>query len=170
MPVRKPKGDVPQQIPDDLAAELVPDPSKLPDVVVLRGYSGKSNRAGFTRIYVDVTFSEFFEVADADVLARRSVADQDALGGSMLWVKREATLLRANVCLAHEHAAFLTGEITARALARSKIEVAAGRRLSDVAVLRGGPTDHLYYSTCRGPNCEGSVPDRRPPTGRLCQV
>jgi hypothetical protein len=146
---------MPEQKPDDLAAELVPDPTKLPDLVVLRGYAGKSTRAGFSRLYVDLSFSEFVEVADEDVLAKRSLAaNQGPLGGTVLWVKRNATLLRATVCLAQEHAAFLKGEITASALRRSKMELPVGRKLADLGVQRGGPTDPLYYSTCRGPPCE----------------
>lgn len=145
---------MPEQKPDELAAELAPDPAKLPDLVVLRGYLGKSTQAGFSRLYVDVGFSEFVEVADEDVLARRSLADQDGLGGTMLWVKRTATVLRAAVCIAQEHAAFLTGAITASASRRSRMELPAGRSLTNFGSRGGGPTDPLYYSTCRGPNCE----------------
>ena len=130
---------MPEQKPDDLAAELVPDPTKLPDLVVLRGYLGKSTRAGFSRLYVDLSFSEFVEVADEDVLAKRSLAaDQDPLGGTVLWVKRNATLLRATVCLAQEHAAFLKGEITASALRRSRMELPVGRKLAGLGVQRAG--------------------------------
>jgi hypothetical protein len=153
---------MPEQKPDDLVAELVPDPTKLPDVVVLRGYLGKSTREGVSRLYVNLNFTEYVEVADADVVANRSLAaNQNPLGGTMLWVKRNATLLRATVCLAQEHAAFLTGEITASALRRSKMELPVGRKLAYLGVQRGGPTDHLYYSTCRGPACE----DPQPPGG-----
>lgn len=145
------------QKPDDLAAELVPDPTKLPDLVTLRGYLGKSDRAGFSRLYVDLRFSEFVEVADEDVLARRSLAaNQDALGGTVLWVKRNATLLRATVCLAQEHAAFLQGAITASSLRRSRMELPVGRRLADLGVQRGGHTDPLFESTCR---CDEPEPD-----------
>jgi hypothetical protein len=148
-----------EQKPDDLAAKLVPDPTKLPDVVVLRGYLGKSTRAGYSRLYVTVSFNEYVEVADEDVLAKRSLAaDEDPLGGTVLWVKRDATLLRATVCLAQEHAAFLTGEITARALRRSMMELPVGRKLAYLRVQSGGPTDPLYYSTCRGPHCVDPLP------------
>ncbi|GAB4060497.1 hypothetical protein GCM10028775_76450 [Catellatospora paridis] len=144
-----------EQKPDDLAAELVPDPTRLPDVVVLRGFLGKSDRVGVSRLYVDLRFSEFVEVADEDVLARRSLdANQNPLGGSVLWVRRNAPLLRATVCLAREHAAFLKGDITAKALHRSRMELPVGRRPAELAIARGGPTDPLYYSTCRGPQCE----------------
>jgi hypothetical protein len=153
---------MPEQKPDDLAAELVPDPSKLPDVVALRGYLGNSARSGFLRLYVDLSFGEFVEVADEDVLARRSLADQDALGGTVLWVKRNATLLRATVCLAQEHAAFLTGGITATALRRSRMELPVAPQLARLGVQSGGPTDPLFYSTCRGPNCQD------PPHGHHC--
>jgi hypothetical protein len=147
---------MPEQKPDDLAAELVPDPTKLPDLVVLRGYLGKSTRAGFSRLYVDLSFSEFVEVADEDVLAKRFLAaNQDPLGGTVLWVKRSATLLRATVCLAQEHAAFLKGAITASALRRSRMELPVGRRLADFGVQRGGHTDPLFESTCA---CEDPPP------------
>lgn len=170
MPVQRRKSAVPDQKSDDLAAELVPDPAKLPDLVVLKGHLGKSARAGFSRLYADLSFNEFVELADDDVLARRSVSKQDPLGGSLLWVKRDATLLRSTVCSAQEHAAFLTGEITASALRRSKLEYPVERKLDEFAIQRGGPTDPLYYSTCRGPACEDQGPNHWPPTGRLCQM
>jgi hypothetical protein len=123
---------MPEQKPDDLAAALVPDPTKLPDVVVLTGYLGKSTRAGFSRLYVDLSFGEYVEVADEDAVASRSLAaNQNPLGGTVLWIKRNATVLRAKVCLAQEHAAFLKGEITASASHRSKIELPVGRNLAD---------------------------------------
>ena len=160
-----------EQKPDDLAAELVPDPEKLPDLVILRGYLGKSTRAGFSRLYVDLSFSEFVELADEDIIAKRSLAaNQDPLGVTVLWIKQSTTFLRTTVCSAQEHAAFLRGEITASALRRSRMELPVGRRLADLGVQRGGPTDPLYYSTCRGPACEDEIPDRWPPTGRLCPM
>jgi hypothetical protein len=161
---------MPEKKPDDLVAELVPDPTKLPEVVVLRGYLGKSARARFSRLYVNLNFTEYVEVADEDVVATRALpANHNPLGGTVLWVKRNATLLRATVCSAQEHAAFLTGEITASALRRSKMELPVGRKLADLVVQRGGPTDPLYYSTCRGPFCE-DPPGDLPHTGRLCQM
>lgn len=160
--------EMPEQKPDDLAAELVPDPTKLPDLVVLRGYLGQSTRAGFSRLYVDLSFGEFVEVADEDVVAKRSLAaNQDPLGGTVLWVKRNATLMRATVCLAREHAAFLTGEIAASALRRSKMELPVARKLADLGVQRGGPTDPLYYSTCRGQYCEDPSPPQHCPLGTV---
>jgi hypothetical protein len=151
---------MPEQNPDDLAAELVPDPTKLPDVVVLRGYLGESTRAGFSRLYVNLNFTEYVEVADEDVLARRSLAaNQDPLSGTVLWVKRNATLLRAAVCLAQEYAAFLHGEITASALRQSKLELPVVRKRAVLRAESAGPTDPLFYSTCRGPSCEDPQPD-----------
>lgn len=143
---------------DDLAAELVPDPTKLPDLVVLRGYLGTTTRKGFSRLYVDVSFSAFVEVADDDVVARRSLAaDQDPLGVTVLWVKRNATVLRATIGAAEQQAAFLKGGITS-ALRQSRMELPAARNLrgfGDTDV-----TDPLYYSTCRGPDC---YPDHHGP-------
>jgi len=151
---------MPEQKPDDLAAELVPDPTKLPDLVVLSGYSGKSARAGFSRLYVDLSFSAFVEVADEDVLARRSLAaDQNPLGGTVLWVKREATLLRATVCLAQEHAAFLKGEIAASASRRYQMGYPVGRSRADLGNRPAVVTDPLLYSSCRTCDCnDGPLP------------
>jgi hypothetical protein len=148
-----------EQKPDDLAAKLVPDPTKLPDVVVLRGYLGKSTRAGYSRLYVTLSFNEYVEVADDDVVANRSLApDQDPLGGTVLWVKRDATLLRATVCSAQEQAAFLRGGITASALRRSRMELPVARNLGYLRAQSEGPTDPLFFSTCRGPPCHGDLP------------
>lgn len=158
---------MPEQESDDLAAELVPDPTKLPDAVVLKGYLGESARAGVSRLYVNLSFREFVEVADEDILAKRSL-DADPLGGNVLWVKRNATLLRATVCLAEEQAAFLTGEITAHALRRSRMELPVRMRLAAAGgPVNEGPTDPLFYSSCRtcaGPRCgfEDPPPPRTP--------
>lgn len=141
---------MPEQKPDDLAAELVPDPTNIPDLQILRGFLGKSGRPGFSRLYFDLMFTDYVEVADGDILARRSFAtDQNPLGGSMLWVKASATLLRATIIPAQEHATFLKGAITASALRRSRTELPVARNLASLGVQRGGPTDPFYYSSCR---------------------
>ena len=121
--------------------------------MVLTGYLGESGRAGVSRLYVDLSFSEFVEVADDDILAKRSPdANQDPLGGTVLWVKRDTTLLRTTVCSADEQAAFLKGKITANALRRSRMELPAARKLADLGVVREG-----LRTLCTTPRVGGQI-------------
>ncbi|MDJ0944428.1 MAG: hypothetical protein QNJ30_13225 [Kiloniellales bacterium] len=105
---------------DPIVKHLVPDPSIVPDVRVLIGFLGKSSRDKHWRLYVNPTFDDYLEFGEADVVHCHSLeADANRLGGSVVWIKREANVHRTRTSSREAQADFLHGAIAARASRRT---------------------------------------------------
>jgi len=100
--------------PDKLVERLVPDASQLPDVRVLVGFLGKSTGERHWRLYLTPTLSEYVEFAENDVVHSHSFdSDDNRLGGTAVWVKREANLRHTRSASREAQADFLRGAISA---------------------------------------------------------
>ena len=105
--------------PDAIVERLVPDPSVLPDVRVLTGFLGKSSRGSYWRLYVNPNFDDYVEFSEADVVHSHSIeAEGGRLGGTVVWLKREANLRRTRTASREAQADFLQGSIAAHASRR----------------------------------------------------
>lgn len=103
---------------DKLVRSLVPDPSKVPDARVLVGFVGKSARERHWRLYLNPNLNEYVEFADSDVLHSQPLEGSDhPLGGTVVWFKREANLVRTRAVSREAQADFLQGDIAAAHLA-----------------------------------------------------
>ena len=103
---------------DELIEKLVPDPAAPPDVIVLVGFLGKSSRAGYVRLYLTPKLNDYFEIPEKDVILTQSLATElNPLGGTIVWVRREAELLHTRTTPAQAQAEFLQGGITSGFLA-----------------------------------------------------
>jgi hypothetical protein len=77
---------------DDIVARVNADPAQ-PGATLLSGFIGKGGAEGRVRIYPDIGFSSWQEVAEADIV--HSVpfpAESSPLGGSHVWVKAGANI------------------------------------------------------------------------------
>jgi hypothetical protein len=100
---------------DPLAEEVVPDPSKYSDAVVLTGFVGRSAQDGNIRLYDDAGFRSYFEISVSDIVHTQQLPTTQApLGGSLLHVKPGALLRRVQVS-AEIEARFLGGPMSAAA-------------------------------------------------------
>src|SRR5207237_6594412 len=78
---------------DALVEKLVADPSKTTDVQVLVGFLGRSSEAGNWRLYLTPQLDSYVEFSAEDVIHTQSLAtEQSPLGGTMVWLRRDATL------------------------------------------------------------------------------
>jgi hypothetical protein len=110
-------GDAPKLEPDAVIEYLVPDASEIPDVRVLVGFLGKSTRRGHWRLYLTPTLNENVEFAEDDVVHSHSLeTDENRLGGTVVWVRREANLVHTQAISREAQAEFLQGEVAASAL------------------------------------------------------
>ena len=68
--------------------------SKRPDAIVLTGFLGVSGRAGYRRLYLDVTLKDYVEIPNDDVRHLEWVGAEQSVFGrkATLWVRRGATL------------------------------------------------------------------------------
>jgi hypothetical protein len=102
--------------PDDIVKRLAPDPAQLPDVVSYVGFLGDSTRDGYQRLYFSSNLTEYVEFSKADVVASQQLpADQTpfGLGGTLVWLRREAALLHSRTQPIQAQASFLAGDISA---------------------------------------------------------
>lgn len=80
---------------NEVAEALVPDPSQVPDLRVLVGMLGRSNRPGHSRLYLTIDLCDYLEVADDDIVHVVSMDTKSSpLGANIVWLKREAKYLR----------------------------------------------------------------------------
>jgi hypothetical protein len=107
-----PKSDDRHELSQDALVEaLVPDPDRLPDVVMLRGYLGKSGAEGNWRVYFTPELNDYVEIpADKILHSHRLPEDR----GTMVWVPKGLVLEHKRVTSEDVQAEFLAGPITAR--------------------------------------------------------
>jgi hypothetical protein len=79
---------------DDIAARVNPDPS-AGTPTLLAGFVGKGDAEGRVRIYPDLSFGTYYDVAEADVVHSVPLpAESSPHGGSYVWVKAGAQIGR----------------------------------------------------------------------------
>lgn len=98
--------------PDELVARLVDDPSDIPETKLYAGWLGKSQSNKKWRLYLSPTLDNYLEIDLDDILHQMQV-DQSPLGGSFVWVDRDAKVTHTRTTAAQSQADFLSGSITA---------------------------------------------------------
>lgn len=99
--------------PDPIVERLVPDPADVPDVRVLNGLLGKSTRKSHWRLYLGADLSSYVEFSRTDVVHSQQLEGSDhPLGGTIVWVKRDANLTRTQSTSREAQADFLQGQIS----------------------------------------------------------
>lgn len=119
---KKPKGSTGLK-EDEIIARLVPDPATSTDVISLAGYLGKSARKGVWRLYLTLELNEYLEIAEDDIVHTQPRASDDPSGGTVVWIKRNATLQRTRTESRQAQAEFLQGDISAAFLANAKGQI-----------------------------------------------
>src|SRR5438876_11592978 len=81
---------------DDLISKLVPDPSRAPeDMMVIFGIPGKSDKAGYRRLYLTLELNEYVEYNQDDERYRETLESQsNNLSGVLVWIARSAQIVR----------------------------------------------------------------------------
>jgi hypothetical protein len=76
---------------DEFVAKVVPDPNNAGELLLVNGFLGKSSEEDHTRIYWDASLNTYVDVKDADIVHTESLSKEASpLGGSYVWVKRDA--------------------------------------------------------------------------------
>ena len=108
---------------DELIEKLVRLPAPPPDVILLGGLVGNSTRPGHLRLYLTPLLNHYIEFLEDDVLYHQPVPPAlNPLGGTLLWVRREANLLHTRTASQQVQAQFLQGSITNKFLPKAGIE------------------------------------------------
>ena len=78
---------------DPLVDKLRPDPSQPPSIE-RRGFLGRSDKAGYWRLYLTRALTDYVEIAEGDIVHQESLSttnNPDA--GSRVWIKETAILM-----------------------------------------------------------------------------
>src|SRR5258705_2922850 len=106
---------------DALVEKIIPDPSVAADVKVFTGFVGDSLKEGQVRLYLTPEFDEYLEISEKDIVNVFSVKnDTNPLAGSVLWIKKKATIEFVKATSRHLQAEFLQGSIS-NMLARENV-------------------------------------------------
>lgn len=97
---------------DDFVSKLVTDPKNPPNTLLLKGFIGASSEEGYIRLYLDSELSDYVEIPEAAVLYSQEIAkDKSPIGGSYVWIQRDASLIHGPVVADRPKASFLEGRI-----------------------------------------------------------
>jgi len=95
---------------NDFVSKIVKDPKNPPDAVMLTGFVGASSEKGCTRLYFDANLSNYVDIPNDAILHTQKVGAESGLGGSYVWVKRDAELIYGSAT-ARPKGKFLEGPI-----------------------------------------------------------
>lgn len=92
--------------------KVVKDPKAPPDALVLSGYLGTSSEAGHTRLYLDPQLSDCVEIPNEAILHSQEIPPEASpLGGSYVWIQRDAELIHPGPEGTSSKGTFLEGRI-----------------------------------------------------------
>jgi hypothetical protein len=139
---------------DEIIRNLIPDPTAVPDVRVLIGFLGRSPRDKYWRLYLTLELKDYIEFSGEDVVHAQSFGtEQNPLGGSIVWVQRDAKLQHTHTTPTRTQAEFLEGEVTQRFLPEIGRKGAIGGT-DKVALAAFPPRPDISIATLLGfPNC-----------------
>jgi hypothetical protein len=108
----------PDELPQDpLIGQLVPDPSRIPNLIVLVGFLGRNTREdeeddGYRRLYLTPALNDYITFKRAAIVHHKPLSPHQSLvGGSVVWLKRDATVQHTRIESRQVQAEFLQGKI-----------------------------------------------------------
>lgn len=133
---------------DDFVSKIVSDPKNPPNTLLLKGFIGASSEEGHIRLYLDSELSDYMEIPEAAILYAEEIPkEKSPIGGSYLWIQRDASLIHGPVVTERPKASFLEGRI--------------------MAGQAGGGASPFLLPTATGPKC-GTIIDGCTDAGPKC--
>ena len=97
--------------PHSMAPDGADDANAGESLLQIAGFVGSSPNGGQVRLYLDLSFASYYEVATADVVRTKSVDDGDPDSPRILWVKPSAQLRLVRTRDISGSASFVTGAL-----------------------------------------------------------
>jgi len=99
---------------DQFTSRVVPDPKNPGDALLITGFLGASSEPEHTRIYFDASLTRYVDAATSDILHTEPLPkEQSPLGGSYIWLKRDAEVLFGKAGTDRAKAKFFEGPVMA---------------------------------------------------------
>ncbi len=97
---------------DNFVAKIVTDPKQVPDALLLKGFLGASSEDKHTRLYFNAQLSSYVEIPDDGILHTQDVSTETSpLGGTYVWINKDAVLVHGKASAERTRAKFLEGPI-----------------------------------------------------------
>jgi hypothetical protein len=98
---------------DAFVKAVRPDPKSTEQTVYLEGFIGESSLPDHFRLYTDASLNDFVEIpTNAVVHSVANTKEESALGGSKLWVKKDAIYTYGNPAMTNRpQGSFLEGDL-----------------------------------------------------------
>ncbi len=145
---KEPEGGSGELNPDALVENLIVDPTKPIDVQVLVGFLGRSSEAGNWRLYLTPQLDNYVEFSEEDMLHTQSLTDaQSPLGGTVVWLRRDATLKHTRTGTRQALAEFVRGDIMSNFMPELGMQEMEQWRRPDLGGIISGlwcPTHQCY--------------------------
>ena len=134
------------------------------------GFLGKSARDGYWRLYLSPDLGDFVDIPEDAIIHREQLdRERSTLGGTIIWIRREANIVHTRIESREAQAEFLQGGITAayfrgaRAGALLGRNALMGHRLGDTDVTVCRACDHSEFApVCTlATSCHTTVPTDR---------
>ena len=109
-----------------LVAKLHADPNQLTDLVALVGYLGPSKRDGYVRLYVDLSFRNYYEIPNEGIVSTSPTDASDENSPTTLHVAGDTQVDKVSITSQSTEARFLQGSISSGYLSGAGTAVAAG--------------------------------------------
>ena len=105
----KPESNLP--VPE-FVSQIVKDPNKHVEVLLLSGFVGPSSEKEHTRLYFDPELSQYVEIPNKAILHSQQMGPETSpLGGVYLWIARDAQLVQGKAGTERAKAKFFEGPI-----------------------------------------------------------
>jgi hypothetical protein len=114
--------------PDAIVGQLHPDVNDTSTRIYLSGYLGPSGSDDLVRLYTDLSFTAYYEIARADIQGRAAINPDDNNSGTMISLKREAQVACVTAARSTVPASMLSGSIASAYLAQSNNQSGFGPR------------------------------------------
>jgi hypothetical protein len=99
---------------DDFVSKIVTDPKNPPATLLLKGFIGASSEKGYVRLYLDTELSDYVEIPEQAILHSQEIPkEKSPIGGSYIWIQRDASVIHGPVVADRTKASFLEGRIMA---------------------------------------------------------
>lgn len=111
----KPNSNIKPKI-DAFTAKVVGDPANPQETLLLTGFLGASSDPNYTRLYTDITLDQYVDIATSDIVHTEPLPKEESpLGGSYVWIKKQAEAVQGAAGPERRKARFLEGPIAAQA-------------------------------------------------------